>query len=403
MQDVFIGRQSIFDRHNNVTSYELLFRSANNKFLDDEDAMTAKVMVNTLMDIGLENIAGNKRVNINATESFLLSGLIDLLPNDKVGIEILESVNPTPEVLEVCHELKHKGYFLMLDDVVYEPRLEPLLKIVDVIKVDLPLVKNLEEDVKILRQFKGKLLAEKVEDLADYKRAYNLGFDYFQGYYFCKPDILSGKTMNDSKIAILRAMQKIMSASVVSELQDVIKQDVSLSYRLLKYINSAAFGISKEIDSIERALVLLGLQKTRQWLSVLSMSSLGEGKPSELVRTALYRGYLLENIAKETGQTHSSDDFLIGMFSVLDALLDQPMKQALAELPLPRTVRETLLREDSSSTFKLDYLYALEHGDWVKTTSLESFFSPLTSNDLNRLNLAALNWSDMQISQIQNV
>jgi len=401
MQEVFIGRQAVLDRNKNVASYELLFRSAGNKFLDNEDTMTAQVLVGALMDVGLERLAGNKRVNINASEKFLLSGLIDVLPPDKVGIEVLETVPVTEEVIKACKDLKAKGYTLLLDDVVYEPRLDPLLEIVDIIKVDLPLVRDLEADVKVLRRFKGKLLAEKVETHEDYELAYALGFDYFQGYFFCKPDVLNCKTMADSKVSVLRALQQIMSTTMVSEVQNLVKQDVSLSYRLLKYINSAAFGMRREITSIEQALVLLGLNNARRWLSLLSLSSLGDDKPSELMRTALYRGYLLESIAKVRNKNQMGDDFLLGMFSVLDALLDKPMADVVSEMALPDSVQDALLRDDAKESCKLHLVKAMDHCKWDEVAKLEAHYSPLTLHELVGLNTQALAWSDAQIEAIQ--
>lgn len=401
MQDIFIGRQAIFDRNNNVTSYELLFRSADNKFLDDGDCMTAKVLVGALMDIGLDTLAGNKPVNINASESFLLSGMIDLLPADRVGIEVLESVPVTVEVINACKALKAKGYKIILDDVIYAPHLDPLLELADVIKVDLPFVKDLDADVKILRKFNATLLAEKVETLADYEKAYALGFEYFQGYYFCKPDIINSKTMADSKIAILQALQQVMTATVVADIQKVVKQDMSLSYRLLKYINSASFGLRSEVESIERALVLLGLNNTRRWLSLLSLASLSEGKPSELIRTALYRGYLLESIAKFLNTDESEDDFLLGMFSVLDALLDKPMSEAISEIALPNTVRDALLSDDAPMSYKLHIAKSLERSELEKTIHLTTEYDTLHIKDLMNLYRQAVTWSNEQMSAIQ--
>jgi len=401
MQDVYIGRQAIFDRDNHVSSYELLFRSADNKFLDDGDFMTAKVLVGALMDVGLDTLAGDKRVNINASESFLLSGAIDLLPPEKVGIEVLESVSVTEEVLEACRALKAKGYMIMLDDVVYAPDMDPLLELADVIKVDLPFVKDLAADVKLLRRFKGKLLAEKVETRAEYEQAYDLGFDYFQGYFFCKPDVLNEKTMVDSKIAILRALQQVMTATEVSVVQGVIKQDVSLSYRLLRYINSASFGLRCEVKSIEQALVFLGLNNTRRWLSLLSLASLGEGKPPELIRTALFRAYFLESIAKLQGKKHSGDDFLLGMFSVLDALLDRPMSDAVAEMALPDGVREALLHDHAPESYKLRLVKALELGDLDVISGLETGRVDLKTEDIIHQYTLALAWSDEQMLAIQ--
>jgi len=401
MQDVFIGRQAIFDRKNNVTSYELLFRSADNKFLDDGDCMTAKVLVGALMDIGLDTLAGNKPVNINASESFLLSGMIELLPADRVGIEVLETVPVNDKVINVCKALKAKGYKIIMDDVIYAPHLDPLLELADVIKVDLPFVKDLDADVKILRKFNAKLLAEKVETLADYEKTYALGFEYFQGYYFCKPDIVNSKAMTDSKIAILQALQQVMTATLVDEIQQVVKQDMSLSYRLLKYINSASFGMRHEVESIERALILLGLNNTRRWLSLLSLASLSEGKPSELIRTALYRGYLLESIAKFHNTGESEDDFLLGMFSVLDALLDKPMSEAISEIALPNTVRDALLNDDAPMSYKLHIAKFLERSELDKTMRLTAGHKALQRKDLITLYTQAVNWSNEHMSAIQ--
>jgi len=400
MQQIYIGRQAIFDKNYQVTSYELLFRSAEGKVDGEGDYMTSKVLVGALMDIGLEQVSGHKLVHINASESFLESGVIEALPADKVGVEILEHVPVTSSMIEICRNLKKKGYHIMLDDVVYSPHLDPLIELVDVVKVDLPYVKDLTAQVSALRRFKVKLLAEKVETYEDYERCKDLGFDYFQGYFFCKPEIIEGQTMPESKIAVLRALQKVMTATVVNDIQDVVKQDVSLSYRLLKYINSAAFGMRREIESIEQALVLLGLNNARRWLALLSLSALGDEKPLELIRTALYRGHLLESIAKHLQEDETGDDFLLGMFSVLDALLDQPMEKAIEGMALPHEVREALLKDDAPMFYKLKILYALERGDWDDVLALSTQYQALRIQDLMGFHTQAWAWADEQVAAI---
>jgi len=400
MQHIYIGRQAVFDRNYQVTSYELLFRNAEGTMDAEDDYMTSKVLVSALMDIGLDKLAGHKMVHINASESFLESGVVDILPSDKVGIEILEDVPVTENIIKICKDLKQKGYHIMLDDVIYRPELDALIALVDVVKIDLPYVKDLTAQVRALRKFKVKLLAEKVETYEDYERCKDLGFDYFQGYFFCKPEIVEGQVMPESKIAVLRALQKVMTATVVNDIQDVIKQDVSLSYRLLKYINSAAFGMRREIESIEQALVLLGLNNARRWLALLSLSALGDGKPMELIRTALYRGYLLESIAKHLKEEETGDDFLLGMFSVLDALLDQPMEQAIEGMALPAAVREALLKDDAPMSYKLKILYALERGEWDNVLSLSTQYRALRVQDLAGFHTHALAWADEQVSAI---
>ena len=404
MRDIFIGRQAIFDRNYQVTSYELLFRADGDVQESDEthkqEYMSAHVLVGALMDVGLDQLAGHKMVHVNASEDFLKSGVVEALPSDKVGIEILEHVPVSDEIVQVCKDLKDKGYHLMLDDVVYRPELDALLELVDVVKVDLPQVTDMTQEVRQLRRFRVKLLAEKVETYADYERCKDLGFDYFQGYFFCKPEIVKNQTMPESKVAILRALQKVLKASVVSEIESLVKQDVSLSYRLLKYINSAAFGMRREIESIEQALVLLGLNPARRWLSLLALSALGDGKPSELMRTALYRGYFLESVAKKLNEDETGDDFLLGMFSVLDALLDQPMEQAIEGMALPKEVRTALLHDDASMAYKLKILYALEHGAWDDVLALSTQYRALKVQDLMGLHTQALVWSDEQMQAI---
>ncbi len=400
MQDVFIGRQAVFDRKKNVTSYELLFRDATGQIADDDDYMTSKVLVSALMDIGLESISDGKQVHINASTSFLLGGMIEILPADKVSIEILETVPVTEEVIEACQALKAKGYHMMLDDVVYAPHLKPLVELADVIKVEFPLVEDLAEDVKNLKSFNVKLLAEKVETYEEYKLCHDLGFDYFQGYFFCKPEVIREKTMPDSKVIILRALQKVITTDDVRDLQNIIKQDVSLSYRLLKYINSVAFALRKEVESIEQALVLLGLRNVQRWLLLLSLSTLGKEKPSELIRTALYRGCFLESFAKALGEDEVGDDFLLGMFSILDALLDLPMNKAIESMVLPERVRRALLYDDASMSYKLQLARNLEMGRWSEIEWGEDKFGQLSTPDVLKLHTAAMHWADQHMKAL---
>ena len=401
MQDIFIGRQAIFDRNYTVTSYELLFRQGDNSSLRNDDYKTAKVLSNALIDMGLDKISGGKKVHINASPTFILSDLSELLPASKVGIEICDPTTINHDILDACKELKEKGYELILDDITYTPDLEPLIELVDIVKVDISSVNDLTSEVRKLRQHNVQLLASKVESYADYEKTQNLGFNYFQGFFFCKPEIVKGKTMPESKVNILRALQKVLTANVVAEINDVIKQDLSLSYRLLKYINSAAFGMQREIESIEQALVLLGLNNARRWLSLLSLASLGEGKPLELMRTALYRGHLVESISNGLHEEATGDDFLLGMFSVLDALLDQPMQEAIQDLALPNPVRDALLHDGAAMSHKLNVVRALETAAWDDVAHWGKQHSALKVTDLMTLHTEALAWSDAQINALQ--
>ncbi|OIQ01076.1 MAG: hypothetical protein AUK35_00490 [Zetaproteobacteria bacterium CG2_30_46_52] len=401
MQDVLIARQPIFDRDLNLVSYELLFRNTNKNQQQSADNMTAQVMVTALMDIGIEKLADGKRVTINATESLLLGniGLLDVLPPDLVGIEVLEDVEVSSAIIQSCLGLQARGFKIYMDDVVYAPHLIPLLEIADVIKVDLPLTKNLAEDVRILRKFKGKLLAEKVETLEEYELVKALDFDFVQGYFFSKPEIVQGRKLADSKLAILRATQKIMRANAISDIHDVIKQDVSLSYRLLKYINSAAFGLRSPVKSIEQALSLLGLNNIRRWISLLSLATLGENKSTELFKISLFRAQFLELLAKARHKQQSEDDFLLGMFSILDALLDISMEQALESLFLPPKIQQGLTEPTSDMGQRLGLCKSLESGDIDAVQAWQETHQDIAISKVFEINNQAMFWADTQVAQ----
>lgn len=400
-QQFLLGRQPIFDNDFNVDSYELLFRG--DFSTTDGDQKTAQVIVNALMEVGVEKLSAGKHIHINASEKFLLDdiGLAFALPADKVGIEVLEDVPVTPEVIAAVRALKEQGFTILLDDVIFKPHLKPLIELADIIKVDVMFVDDLTADVHELRKYPVKLLAEKVEDHAMFERCRALNFDLYQGYFFSRPDIVEGKKAPDSKVSILRALQKVMTANAVSDLQDIIKQDISLSFRLLKYINSAAFGMRREIQSIEQALVLLGLANVRRWLSLLSLATLGDDKPSELIRISLHRGRLLESIARNNRTAAPEDSFLVGMFSVIDALLDKPMKEVLSEINLAPNIQEGLLDPSSVLGIKLALAYMIEQGAWDQLSATIEQHQIIHIDTLIRLNTEAMAWADEQMAELQ--
>ncbi len=402
MKNIIIARQPIFDKAFKLSSYELLFRSLNaSKHSDDQ--MTAQVIVSALMDIGLEKLSGGYKININVSESFLLNDLeiIHALPPEIVGIEILETVTVNDATIRACKTLKEKGFTLLLDDVVYAPHLNPLIDLADIIKVDLPRVSNLAEEVRKLRKFPAKLLAEKVETHEQFEQIKALNFDYAQGYFFSKPEILEGRKLPDSKMAILLALQKVLTAENISEIQHVIKQDISLSYRLVKYINSASFGFRQPVESMEQALALLGLNNIRRWLSILALATLGNQKSPELIKNGLIRAAFLESIAKTCRRRDSSNAFLLGMFSILDALLDMDMTQALHDLHLPTGVRDGLLDLNSAMGKNLAMCIALERAEWENVEDWLAQQKHLDFTSLNQHYIDAIIWADQQATTLR--
>ena len=406
MKDVFVGRQPVLDRECNVIAYELLFRAsptAQSAVHEVADGLqlTANVLVGSLMDIGLAEVSGNKMVYINAPRDFLVGDIASLFSPKDIGIEVLEDVQVDDAVVTACRALKASGFTLLLDDFIYSPQWEPLLEIADIIKIDLMQSKDLTAEVAQLRQYPAKLLAEKVETQEEFELTKNLGFDYFQGYFFCRPEIVSAKKVPDSKLAILRALQQVMIAEAIQDVEAVIVHDVGLSYRLLKYINSAAFGMRSEIESVRQALSLLGLRNIQRWLSVLSLALLSKDKPQELILTAMLRGRILEEMMNRLKHPGASECFLLGLFSLLDAFLDQPMDQVLEEVSLPRDVHEGLTNPESRLGQLLEVVKAIELEHW---NDVDDFCksSGLSSEGLMDVYTSSLKWVDEYSNMLIN-
>ncbi len=400
--EIIIGRQPIFDRDFRVSAYELLYRNTDTT---DSAAMTAQVVVNTLIDLGLENVAGSLPVFYNVDETFLLNEteLTQALPPELVYFELLETVPPTPEVLAACQCLKDKGYKLALDDVIDIESARPFIDYLDVIKIDWLAASNPAAIVKEFRRYPVKFLAEKIDSYENMQAAKALNVDFYQGYFFCKPDTVTGIKPPESRMSILRAMQQAMTATSIDEMFSVVRQDVTLSYRLLKYINSAAFGLKREVQSIEQALSLLGLNNIRRWLTLLAMTSLGENKPPELIRQALWRARFLESLARHLGENIIDDDFLMGLFSILDALLDCTMQESLNEISLADHVHNGLIDLDSPMGKKLALSFALEQGDWDLIKDFTDDGRRVSYTDLTRLQVEAMHWADEQMAALTSL
>lgn len=376
-----VARQPIFDRHNRVYAYELLFRSNvdTNSCPSNGDQATASVLEHSFMSMGIKHLTGGKLAFVNFTQNLLLEGLATIFPKELIGIEILENVEPDEQLVEKCRELKALGYLLILDDFVWQPEFEPLLQLAEIVKIDF-LITQGEERKRCLERINLKhikYLAEKVETLEDYQQARELGYEYFQGYYFTRPQIMSGQEPAAHKLTHLRMLQQIQTPEIdFRELEHIIKQDVSLSYKLLRYVNSAFFGLACQIRSIKHALSMIGLNEARKWLSLILLSSLADNKPVELVKMSLLRGTLCATLARLfKREKKESELFLMGLLSLMDALLDQPMAQILSELPLAEDIKRPLLGEPSPYQPIYQMVIAYEKGDW------ETIFRHLGNSD----------------------
>ena len=366
-----MARQPIFDRKEKIFAYELLFRQGNQNYYNsvDGDRATGDVISNSFLTIGMDTLTGGKRGFINFTANLLKNQIAYSLPKESLGIEILENVEPDQDIILACKQLKEAGYLLVLDDFVFEPKFWPLIDLADIIKVDF-LSTDVHERRNILQRVGSreiKFLAEKVETRDDFVQALQMGYCYFQGYYFCKPVIISGKSIPLFKLNYLRLMEEINNSEVDFEkINTFIKGDVSLSYNLLKFINSSFFGLKTKINSIKQALVLLGLSEVRKWASIIVLQNIGEDKPDELIVNSVVRATFGEALARKTVlKDQASNIFLMGMFSLIDAFLDRPLADVLAELPLTNEIKRALLGEDNQIRAFLDLILAYEKADWV--------------------------------------
>jgi EAL and modified HD-GYP domain-containing signal transduction protein len=389
----FVGRQPIFDASRNVVAYELLFRrgSTSSAEIEDGDLATAQTLVGGIMDFGLDHLVGDKLAFVNMTRSFLLGQ--DRLPalQHRLVLEVLEDITPDAEVIAAVANLARRGYTIALDDFIFREELLPLVELAHIIKLELPKIDpaELAGHVRRLRQYPCRLLAEKVETYAEFERCRALGIDYFQGYFLSKPETLSSRKLPANKLAVLRILSQVQNPDItLDELERLITTDVALSYRILRFANSAHAGAGRKVDSVRRAVVVTGMQQIRSWISLIALARLDD-KPAELLRTALMRSRLCELLGRELGHGATDADFSAGLFSTLEALLDKPIKEILESLPLETTLAAALRWHEGPVGAVLRCTLAAERCDWAPALELG-----LTEERAAGLYLEAIAWTE---------
>lgn len=367
----YAARQPILDRNKELIGYELLFRDGvDNVFPNiDGDEATSRLIEGSQFNFGLEDFTDNKPAYINFTLDTLLKGYPTLLDKNGVVIEILETVQPGKRLLAIVKDLKEKGYTLALDDYVHQPVWRHFYPFIDIIKVDfltcdMETVKTIIKDLKPYPHI--KLLAEKVETYELYNQAFELGFEYFQGFFFSKPEMVQSKTLPPSGMALAELLYETSSIEMdLKKITDVFERDVNLSYKLLRYSNSAAFTRRFEIDTIKQALIVLGANEIKKLLSLLFAAQVSADKPLELISLSLTRARFCELLAishrklKDTGMA-----FLTGMMSLMDAILDEEMDSIMLKLPLSNEIKTALLNNEGLLAEYLNLVTLYEHGDW---------------------------------------
>lgn len=372
--NVFVARQPILDQRGHLFAYELLFRESMDNFFrsQDGDLATSSVISSSFFLMDINQITMGKPAFINFTSNLLKQGMATLLPRDSVVIEILEDVAPDLEIIAACKELKELGYKLALDDFVFREEYRPLIELADIIKIDFQCTDIAERLAIIQRLNKPKVsfLAEKVETLEEFEKAKSIGYGLFQGYYFSRPSIVQGKDIPASKVNYLNLLQEISRPDLeIEALEHIIKRDISLTYKLLKFINSSVFGFKSKISSIRQALTLLGPREFKKWVSVVVLGSISEGKPDALAVQSYVRATFAELLApKARLGAQASNLFMMGLFSLIDACLDRPLPEILKELPIEDSVKSALLGYPNIYRDLLELIIDYEQGNWKQVS-----------------------------------
>ncbi|NRT71304.1 EAL and HDOD domain-containing protein [Clostridium beijerinckii] len=402
--DIFVARQPIFNRKNEVVAYELLFRNGQNNFYNNAngDEATLKVIANTFYTFDFKDITDNKKAFINFTEELIKKEIATILPKEYVIIEILENIEPNDEIIDACKRLKKRGFILALDDFVFHTKYIKLIEIADIIKIDFRITTGGErKKVFELKKINNKIkfLAEKVENKDEYDEALKLGYSYFQGYYFSKPIVLSRKnipTNKDTAIKILKLINK--DDFDFNKLEELIIKDLGLSYKIIKLINSSAYCLKNEVRSIKYAIALLGRKEIIKWLYVVLLNDLKENNTDELIKVSLQRAKLCElicNMSEYKNNVYSA--YMVGLFSVMDAILNCSIEVILKELYIDDEIKEGLIEKDNFLNKILKLAINYEKGQWE---NVEFYTKEIGVNDnkLAEAYIDAIKWADDVVS-----
>lgn len=396
---VFVARQAIFNRRQKVVAYELLFRDSPKNFFPDiaEGQATARLIMENQLNLGTRHITSGKKALINIGPESLELDLCAFLPCQDVVIELLESIEPTDTNYELCRELFHSNFNLALDDFVYKPQWDRFLKLVKLIKFDItitplndihPIIKKLKDHKQI------KLLAEKIETQEEYEVAAGMGFDYFQGYFFAKPTMMKHNDIDYNYGLVVAIYAEIMGPNPdLTKIAALFELDAALAYKLLRLINSGVFPIQSKIASLKQALVYLGQERLKKFVSLIVTAHTAGKKPAELMQVCVVRARFCELIAIKVAKHQSGEAFLTGLFSLLDAILDQPMSLLVEKLPFQDDIKAALLEEKNTLYYILKVVKAYETGSWWALEQAVIFLN-IQSDILPELYQKSVDWAD---------
>lgn len=365
---VLMARQPIFDRNQKVVAYELLYRceEAQGHALFSNSEATSEVLLNAYTSIS--DAGETKRVPafINLTRDILVGKQLPEVSKKHIVLEILEDIEPDEEVINAVKELHSEGYRIAMDDFVYDPKFDELLKLAQIVKVDVFELSTdeIRKQVQELRKHKVTLLAEKIETHEQLEECIELGFKLFQGHFLSKPKVIKGKKIQGSQVALMQLIQELQNPKATPEaLEELIIRDPALTYKLLRIVNSAGYHLVRQVESVAEAIVLLGLEQVKKWATLIAMSS-NQEKPEELSRSLLVRGRMCEEIAQAEKLSNYGSYFMAGMMSGLHALLDLDRDTMLEQVPLGDDIKNAVSLGEGEIGKVLRNVVNYENGDW---------------------------------------
>lgn len=406
--DIFVARQPIFNRDNEIVAYELLYRNSLKNFFDESvnsSKATAILITNSYINIGMENLIEDKIGFINFDQTLINNEIPKLLNKEKVVIEVLETVIPDRKIMSNLINLKREGYTLALDDFTLEYQYMKTVPLYDIIKVDFIQtgLSGAEEIIKRFSNGKNKFLAEKVETAEEYNKAYELGYDYFQGYFFSKPQVVKSKSTSGIKYQYLRIKEEMQKEEPdFGEIERIIESDVDMSYKILKLVNT--FSLTSEVSSIRHAISILGLKEIDKWLNFIMLQNFTKEKPSELVKMSVIRSKFAELIAMNSDKRNQRyQASLIGLFSLIDAILGKTKEKVLSEIPMTEDVKKAIMLDKSSTLYPImDIILSYEEAEWDKIDEISKEIQ-LDVNKVPELYLQAIKWADDYLLKINNI
>lgn len=369
----FVARQPILDSKEQVFGYELLFRDGfENYFHAADPDLAARSTLDSSILVGLDTLCTGRLAFVNCTRDVLMQGHVRLLPPNLTVVEVLETIEPDAEVLGACRQLKQAGYRIALDDFINNDPREGMSDLADIIKVDLRLTTEQQRAAMIKRYAPShcRMLAEKVETREEFQIAKQQGFHYFQGYFFRKPEVLTTQEVPENRINYIRMLQAVSGVELdLRKIEKLIKSEVSLCYRLLRYLNSAIFSFGSEIHSVRHALSMLGEREIRRWVQLVATIGAAQQRSSEVVLNALVRARFCELLGSRA-KVGDADLFFLGLLSLMDAILDIPIAKVLEKVPVDQETKTVLLGQPSPLRPLYQLMLAQESGEWQEVATL---------------------------------